>query len=146
VRISYREQVLYETRRHGIVLAGSLVKALVLVAVGGTLLSFGWPWSIGGALILGVAALVSLRAVWRWDRTKVVLTRDQLCVVFGLLRRRSAVVRLSSLGPVELEQTLLGRILGYGTVIAGDLEIDFVPAPWELQELAAELAGAKLAA
>jgi uncharacterized membrane protein YdbT with pleckstrin-like domain len=146
MQISSRERILYETRRHVIVLAGSLLKALVVVAVGGTLLELGWPWSIGGVVAMAIAALVSLRAVWRWDRTKLVLTKEQLCVVYGLLRRRSAVVRLSHLGPIELEQTLPGRMLDYGTLIAGDLEVDFVPEPWELQELVAELAGSKLAA
>ena len=29
--------------------------------------------------------------------------------------------------PVEIERSLLGRILGYGTVVAGELEIEGVP-------------------
>jgi hypothetical protein len=31
------------------------------------------------------------------------------------------------MGAVELEQGLVGRLLGYGTVVAGELEIDYVP-------------------
>jgi hypothetical protein len=30
---------------------------------------------------------------------------------------------------VEIEQGLLGRLLGYGTIVAGDLEITYVPKP-----------------
>ena len=95
---------------------------------------------------MAVAALIALRAVWRWDRTKLVLTSDQLYVVSGVLRRRSATVRLSNLGAIELEQTLPGRLLGYGTLIAGELEVDFVPEPGELHELVAGLTGSRLAA
>ena len=51
---------------------------------------------------------------------------NALVVEHGFLRRRSASVSLN--GTVfEVERTLLGRILGYGTVIAGELEIDWVP-------------------
>jgi len=140
------EQVLYETRRHGIVLAGSLSKALVLAAAGAALVALGWPYSAGGVIVMAVAALVALRAVWRWDRTKLVLTSDQFYVVSGVLRRCSATVSLSSFGAVELEQTLPGRLLGYGTLTVGELEVDFVPEPAELHELVAGLTGSQLAA
>lgn len=140
------EQVLYETRRHGIVLAGSLSKALVLAAVGAALVALGWPYSAGGVIVMAVAALVALRAVWRWDRTKLVLTSDQLYVISGVLRRCSATVSLSSFGAVELEQTLPGRLFGYGTLTVGELEVDFVPEPAELHELVAGLTGSRLAA
>jgi len=33
---------------------------------------------------------------------------------------------------VEVVQSLPGRVLGYGTVVAGDLEIRHVPRPREL--------------
>jgi uncharacterized membrane protein YdbT with pleckstrin-like domain len=140
------EQVLYETRRHGIVLAGSLSKALVLAAAGMALVAIGWPYSAGGVITMALAALIALRAVWRWDRTKLVLTSDQLYVISGVLRRCSATVSLSSFGAVELEQTLPGRLFGYGTLTVGELEVDFVPEPAELHELVAGLTGSQLAA
>jgi hypothetical protein len=143
---SSREQVLLETRRHGIVLGASLAKVLVLACVGAALLVLDWPWSAGGVVAMAVAALVALRAVWRWDRTKIVVTSDRLSVVTGVLRRSSASVGLSNLGALEIEQTLPGRLLGYGTLVAGDLEVDFVPEPGELQELIIELTSPSLAA
>lgn len=146
MRLSSREQVLLETRQHGIVLGGSVVKALVLACAGAALLALGWPWSAGGVVAMAVAALVALRAVWRWDRTKIIVTSDRLSIVTGVLRRRVASVRFSSLGALEIEQTLPGRLLGYGTLIAGDLEIDFVPDPGELQELITELGESRQAA
>jgi hypothetical protein len=41
-------------------------------------------------------------------------------------------VRLSRAGAIEVEQTLVGRLLGYGTLIAANLEIDYVPGPQEV--------------
>jgi uncharacterized membrane protein YdbT with pleckstrin-like domain len=146
VRLSSHEQVLLETRQHGIVLGGAVAKALVLACVGAALLALDWPWSAGGVVAMALAALVALRAAWRWDRTKIVLTSDRLSIVTGVLRRRAASVRLSSFGTLEIEQTVPGRLLRYGTLIAGELELDFVPDPAELQELITELAESRLAA
>jgi len=146
VRLSSHERVLLETRQHGIVLGGSVAKALALAGAGAALLVLGWPWSAGGIVAMAIAALVALRAAWRWDRTKIVLTSDRLSVVTGVLRRRAASVRLSSFGTLEIEQTVCGRLLRYGTLVAGELELDFVPDPDELQELITELAESRQAA
>ena len=123
------EQVYIEERRHAVVLVGAFVRALALAGPGVLAVVIGWPATIVGALLLGVAAAIVLRAVWRWERTLVVLTTEKLFVVHGTLRRRAAAVRLTRVGPVEIEQSLLGRLLGYGTVVAGDLEITHVPKP-----------------
>jgi uncharacterized membrane protein YdbT with pleckstrin-like domain len=60
------------------------------------------------------------------------VTRDELALVDGTVRRRSAAVPLARVGAVEVEQSLLGRLFGYGTIVAGELEIDYVPRPREL--------------
>jgi uncharacterized membrane protein YdbT with pleckstrin-like domain len=129
---SAHEQVQVDERRHGVVLVGSFLRAFALAGPGLLALVVGWPATVLGALLLAVAALLVLRAVWRWHRTRVVLTSEKLFVVHGTIRRRAAAVRLARVGPVEIEQSVLGRILGYGTVIAGDLEITHVPRPHSL--------------
>jgi uncharacterized membrane protein YdbT with pleckstrin-like domain len=127
--VSAREQVVVEERRHGVVLVGAFVRASVLALTGTFAIVLGWPATAVGAVLLTLAAFVVVRAVWRWERTRVVLTADKLFVVHGTLRRRAAAVRLSRVGPVEIEQGILGRLLGYGTIVAGDLEITHVPRP-----------------
>jgi uncharacterized membrane protein YdbT with pleckstrin-like domain len=126
------ERVRVDERRHGVVLVGAFLRAFALAGPGVVLLVVGWPATVAGAVLLAAAALVALRAVWRWDRTRVVLTTEKLFVVHGTLRRRAAAVRLARVGPVEIEQSLLGRLLGYGTIVAGDLEITHVPHPQQL--------------
>jgi uncharacterized membrane protein YdbT with pleckstrin-like domain len=69
----------------------------------------------------------------------VVLTSDRLSVEHGVLRRRAAAVHLARVSTVELEQSLLGRLLGYGTVVAGELEIDCVPRAREVSALVERL-------
>ena len=54
------------------------------------------------------------------------MTKNAFVVEYGFVRRRSASVSLN--GTVfEVERTVPGRLLGYATVVAGELEIDFVP-------------------
>jgi Bacterial PH domain len=129
------ERIRLEARRHEIVLARPLAEALALAGGGGVLLARGWPLSPGGAFLIAVAAARLLPAVWGWERTRLVITTDRLSVVYGTLRRQAAVVRLENARPIEIEQSLLGRLLGYGTVRAGDFEIPYVPRPHEVAAL-----------
>ena len=118
---------LLEAHRHGIALARPLLRALVLALAGAA--CFLAPWAVVaavGAVLLALAAVVVVVGVARWDRTHLVVTGSSLVVEHGFLRRSSASVSLN--GTVfEVERSLLGRILGYGTVVAGELEIDCVP-------------------
>jgi hypothetical protein len=71
----------------------------------------------------------------------VVVTTDKLLVLDGTLRRRSAAVRLRAIENLELEQSLTGRVLGYGTLVAGPLEIEHLPQPRSVYRLVERLAG-----
>ena len=135
------EKICLEERRHAVVLAGPFARALGLASVGIGLMAIGWPASIAGVLLQALGAAVALRAVWEWERTRVVLTTQKLFVVHGTLRKRAAAVRLSRVGAVEIEQSLLGRLLGYGTIIAGELEMMYVPEPRRVYGLVERLSG-----
>ncbi len=139
--VSRDEQVCFDARRHGVVLARPIAQAVVLALIGGILLAQPWPLPVPGAALMVIAAVGSLRAVWRWERTRLVVTTDKVCLVDGTLRRRSATVRLRAVENLDLEQSLTGRLLGYGTLVAGPLEIDHVPEPRSVYRLVERLAG-----
>jgi uncharacterized membrane protein YdbT with pleckstrin-like domain len=133
------ERVCLEARRHGIVLARPLGRALVVAAGGLFLFLLGWPASILGAPVLVLAAVFGVRAVWRWEHTRMVVTTEKVYVVGGTARRRANAVRLRSIRSLGLEESLAGRMLGYGTVLAGPLELDYVPHPREVYRLVERL-------
>jgi uncharacterized membrane protein YdbT with pleckstrin-like domain len=116
-----------ETHRHAIVLARPLLRALVLAVGGAACFLARWPAAAAvGAVLLALAAVSAVLAVARWERTHLLVAKGALVVEHGFLHRRSASVSLQ--GTVfEVERPLLGRILGYGNVVAGELEIDCVP-------------------
>lgn len=116
-----------EVRPHGIALARPLLRALALAGAGAACLLAPWTAVAAvGAALLAIAALTAVAAVLRWDRTHLVVTGGALVVEHGFLRRHSASVSLHGT-VLEIQRPLLGRILGYGTVVAGELEIDSVP-------------------
>jgi uncharacterized membrane protein YdbT with pleckstrin-like domain len=135
------ERVYLDARRHGVALARPLARALVLAGLGGFLVFQRWPLQLSGAVLVIAGAAVALRAVWLWERTRVVVTTEKLFVVQGTLRRRASAVRLRSVENLELEQSLTGRLLGYGTLVAGPLEIDHLPQPRNVYHLVERLAG-----
>jgi len=131
------ETVRFQARPHTAALFRPLSRSILLALGGGVLVGLTPPWlGVVGAVLLGVGALLALRAVLRWDRTSLVVTTEKLLVIHGVAKRRAAAVRFARVGPVEVEQGLVGRLLGYGTVIAGDLEIPYVPDPRRVGRLA----------
>jgi uncharacterized membrane protein YdbT with pleckstrin-like domain len=131
------ERVRLEERPHAAALARPLSRSLA-AALLGAILVIAAPAALGlvGAFLLVVAALHAFAAVWRWDRTLFVVTSDKLFVTYGIAQRRAAAVRLARVRPIEVEQSVAGRMLGYGTVIAGELEIPYVPDPDRVCSLA----------
>ena len=96
------EHIFLDARRHGVVLVRPLFRALVLALLGAATFLGGWPVSLAGAILLVIAAVVATGAVWRWDRTHVVLTDEKLFVIHGVVRRRAAAVRNPRVGTFNI--------------------------------------------
>jgi uncharacterized membrane protein YdbT with pleckstrin-like domain len=140
VGIRPEEHVCLDARRHTVVLARPLARAVALAIVGSFLLALRWPFPVGGAAVLLFAALMALVAVLRWDRTRFVVTTEKVFLVHGVTRRRASAVMVRQVRLVGLEQTLPGRVLGYGTLQAGPLEVEYVPHAKHVRDLVERLA------
>jgi membrane protein YdbS with pleckstrin-like domain len=137
--LSTEERRCWESRRHAVVLARPLGRGIALGVGGFVCFALGWPWMVAGPPLIALGALGAALSVWRWERTRLVVTTERLVVLHGTLRRRAAAVRLGKIATIEIEQSLPGRLLGYGTLIAGELEIAFVPEPRDVGTLVARL-------
>ena len=95
-------------------LAAALSVGLVDVAARGLLAA-----DVRLLLTLAAAATLGLSviAVWlRWDGDSLTVTDQRVVLLEGVFQRRSKVVPLVRVQDVSTVQTLLGRILDYGTV------------------------------
>ena len=136
------ETIVYRAHLHWIVYLAGIV--LVIAAVILALLAVALP---GDALRLGlmVAALIALflglfqmlRAWFVVANTEIIVTNRRLIYKTGFIARDTVEMNLDKVESVLVEQTLVGRMLGFGRVIvrgvgAGLEPIDRVAAPLRL--------------
>jgi uncharacterized membrane protein YdbT with pleckstrin-like domain len=77
--------------------------------------------------IVALLALLLLLGAWiRRHSTEIAVTDRRIILHFGLVSRRTLEMNMSQVEMVDVQQSLSGRIWGYGTVVirgsGGDLE------------------------
>ena len=118
------EEVYLDARLHGAVLARPIFRSSLLVVLG--IAAMLVPYAAGaglGAVLIAAGAFFTLRAVWQWERTRLVVTTEKVYLLNGTLHRRSKAVRLQLVDAVEVDQSLVGQLFGYGTVVVGPLKV-----------------------
>jgi uncharacterized membrane protein YdbT with pleckstrin-like domain len=141
MRFERDEKICLDARLHGVVLARPLARSLLLVALGMfALLIPSAAAAVLGAILIAAGAAFTLRAVWQWERTRVVVTTQKVYFIRGTLHRRAKAVRLQAVDAVEIDQSLLGQLFGYGTVVVGPLSIGHIAAPSQVCRLVERLA------
>jgi uncharacterized membrane protein YdbT with pleckstrin-like domain len=126
--LSGDETIVHTARLHWAVFLSTLLVGLLTVLIfgGSIVMGTGAGGTVGeslpfGALLAGlpalmfVASLVNAAAVW--ISTEMAVTNRRVIGKTGLISRTSVDLRLRKLESVQLEQSIVGRILGYGTVV-----------------------------
>ena len=135
------EEVYLDARLHGAVLARPIFRSSLLVVLG--IAAMLVPYAAGpalGAVLIATGAFFTLRAVWQWERTRLVVTTEKVYLLNGTLHRRSKAVRLQLVDAVEVDQSLVGQLFGYGTVVVGPLKVRHIARPSEVCQLVERLA------
>jgi len=121
--------VQYETRLHWIVMVGHTLIAAVLALVGAAVLlvpakavnsgtvsySGALQWAGIGCLL--VAAIFFGIGFVRRGATEMAVTNKRVIVKSGIVDRRTIELLLPRIESIAVEEPVLGRVLGYGTVI-----------------------------
>ena len=135
------EEIYLDARLHGAVLARPIFRSLMLVLLG--IVAMLVPYAAGavvGAVLIAAGAFFTLRAVWQWERTHLVVTTEKVYLLNGTLHRRSKAVRLQMVDAVEVDQSLVGQLFGYGTVVVGPLKVGHIAHPSDVCRLVERLA------
>lgn len=117
VELTEGEDVVWTGHPSWYVKTGSVVVALLLGAAGIailTLLSFPLAWA--GVALLLVGALIVLVGYARLRSVQYVITDEEVYLKTGVLSRKVTNVRFDRIQNTGFEQTLLQRLLSYGTV------------------------------
>lgn len=125
-------------RRHPVLLAPQTAAALAGLIVVGVLNET--SLARNSVFIIGLWAawgVLLFRLIWRiveWREESLVVTQKDLLLTSGVLVRRTTYTPIASVTNISLEQSILGRLLGYGALILERTEkhqgpdvIDHVP-------------------
>jgi hypothetical protein len=146
--LSPGEEVQLEARQHGIALAFPLARAFAVAGLGTALILYGtrvhWLFAPLGAGLLGAAAVLALGAVWRWDRTELVLTSEKLFAAapqpFGSpVSVRSRSSRASSVACSGTGRSSRGSSRSHMSPVRATSAGSFAKAPNELLAAACEV-------
>jgi len=119
------ESPLYRTGLHWIVLVWPMFWALLFGVLGLAFLVISVsvrvnpPGSaaIAGIVLLALGATVALIGFLKRSATEMAVTNKRLVVKIGVLNRRTYEILLSKVESIHVEEGLLGRALGYGSVV-----------------------------
>jgi uncharacterized membrane protein YdbT with pleckstrin-like domain len=105
------EQITYRAKLHWIIYAlpASVFLIAILVAAGGG----GW---IAGSAI-GIIGFILFLPPWiKAISSEFAITNKRVLIKVGLIRRHSLELLLQKVEGIGVDQGVLGRILGYGTI------------------------------
>jgi uncharacterized membrane protein YdbT with pleckstrin-like domain len=110
------ERLLYRAHLHWIVFG----RALLCTTVGlWLLLSGAAPGvsALGGFLLLVLALPALVSAMLTYQTSEFGVTTKRVLMKTGFIRRRTLELQLAQAESIAIEQSILGRLLDYGTVI-----------------------------
>jgi len=121
------ESVFYRARLHWVVMFRTLLLGTALDLAGLGLLVFAFlkrnptgeaPAALVaiGIALLFLASVVMVVGFVRRSATEITVTNRRVVIKTGIASRRTTEVLLSKVESVDVEESLMGRMLGFGTV------------------------------
>jgi uncharacterized membrane protein YdbT with pleckstrin-like domain len=116
------EHILFITHQHWLVLFGEILSEMVIAAVLGGLVTLIWlfwlpdPLVPFGYLLLLLPAVSLLRDLLIWKNRQYVVTNWRVIQIAGVFNKEVSDSSLEKVNDVKLEQSFLGRLLGYGSI------------------------------
>jgi uncharacterized membrane protein YdbT with pleckstrin-like domain len=122
------ETIVYETRLHWIVLIVPILLGMLFGLTGVAMFVLSARTSGGksaasesmtviGAVLLVLALFFIARGILVRNATEMTVTNKRVFVKVGMAARRTIELLLSRVESIGVEESVMGRILGYGTVI-----------------------------
>ena len=117
------ETVVYDTKLHWVIYIRAILLFVVCVILVAAAVStsdnqnLSLALEIAAAIFALLALSAALRAFVRRATTELAVTDHRVIYKTGLLARHTIEMNRDKVESVDVDQTLLGRIFGYGTII-----------------------------
>ena len=105
------ETIVYADKIHWVAFA----RPIVLLVIGLILLVA----PVVGVAVIGVSLLDFIAVGIQRNASEFAVTNRRVVLKVGLLHRHMVEMPLSKMEALNIDQTLMGRILGYGTIVMG---------------------------
>ena len=133
-----QEEQTVTIRRHPAVLLRYFCETLGALILAGVLTAFvsqGTALTVIWVLFLAVASRLAFN-VFEWSDEFFAVTEVRVILVHGIITRRVDMMPLKKITDLTVDRTILGRMLGYGTIVlesAGQdqalSKVEYVPEP-----------------
>jgi membrane protein YdbS with pleckstrin-like domain len=115
------EALVYETRLHWVTLIWHSFLAIVFLATPAVLLFIYYRDREYVELISGILLLVAIIVIWagmiRRSATEMAVTTKRVLIKQGIFGRRTLELLLQKVESITVEEPMMGRMFGYGTVV-----------------------------
>lgn len=108
------ERVKYRAHLHKLIYA--LPALLALPMTGGAIWAFTAGNTLAGAALLGLGFIPLLIAHVKYTASEFAVTDKRVIIKVGWIRRRTLETMLGKVEGVSVEQGIMGRLLGFGTI------------------------------
>lgn len=109
------EQVTYRAHLHWIIFGRAAVVLIVGVFLWIALAKHGL--AMFGELLVGISLVLWFFAYLHWRASEFAVTNKRVIVKVGIIRRRTIEMLLRQVEALEVNQSIPGRLFGYGTLV-----------------------------
>ena len=138
------EGVTYKAQLYWVVFVKPALISMVFVALAGLMFYNAYGWAGGGLVVISTIPIVVAR-IGRAS-AEFAVTNKRVILKTGFIQKKTAEMFLNKVESVGVDQSILGRMMGYGTIVirgtGGTLEpFDRISAPLEFRRQIQEQIG-----
>ena len=110
------ERIVYRAKLHWTIFLTSIVVVLLGVGLGILLQVVEPAYSLAGGALVGVGLLLAIGPAVRYISSEFAVTDKRVLGKVGFIERESDETLLSKIEAIAVDQGVIGRILGFGTI------------------------------
>jgi|GEM_PF-1133744 len=118
--LSTKEHIIHETHLHWILFLESASYTIMAIGISFIAYKYGGTWSKTihyCSLPFWVYGAVKLLLEWmQHSSADFIVTNNRVIIKVGVLNRSSLSIPLSKIESIEIDQTLMGQMMGYGSI------------------------------